>query len=52
MFTVTDSVANKGGQAVTLYPYRLVVRQGIRRRSQHYWVLHEGFVGVADGTLK
>ena len=28
MFTVTDSVANKGGQAVTLYPYGTVERAG------------------------
>ena len=22
------------------------------RETQHFWVLHEGFVGVANGTLK
>ena len=51
MFTITDSVQNKGAVAATLYPYALVVRDGVPA-SQHYWVLHEGFVGVADGTLK
>jgi YidC/Oxa1 family membrane protein insertase len=51
MFTVTDSVTNKSGAAAALYPYALVVRDGVPP-SQHYWVLHEGFVGVADGTLK
>ena len=51
MFTITDSVENKGAAAATLYPYALVVRDGVPA-SQHYWVLHEGFVGVADGTLK
>jgi len=51
MFTVTDSVQNKGAAAATLYPYALVVRDGVPS-TQHYWVLHEGFVGVADGTLK
>ena len=51
MFTVTDSVENKGAVAATLYPYALVVRDGVPP-GQHYWVLHEGFVGVANGTLK
>jgi YidC/Oxa1 family membrane protein insertase len=50
MFTVTDSVQNKGGAATTLYPYALVVRDGVPA-SQNYWVLHEGFVGWA-GSLK
>jgi YidC/Oxa1 family membrane protein insertase len=51
MFTVIDSVTNKSGAAATLYPYALVVRDGVPP-SQHFWVLHEGFVGVADGSLK
>jgi YidC/Oxa1 family membrane protein insertase len=50
MFTVTDSVQNKGGTSATLYPYALVVRDGVPA-SQNYWVLHEGFVGWA-GSLK
>jgi YidC/Oxa1 family membrane protein insertase len=49
MFTVADSVTNKGANAATLYPYALVVRDGVPA-SQNYWVLHEGFVGYA-GTL-
>ncbi|MBV9903519.1 MAG: membrane protein insertase YidC [Alphaproteobacteria bacterium] len=48
MFTVTDSVTNKGGQGVALYPYALVVRDGVPK-TQNYWVLHEGFVGWIDG---
>src|SRR5579871_4821210 len=51
MFTVTDSVQNVGAAAATLYPYALVVRDGVPA-GQYYWVLHEGFVGVADGSLK
>ncbi len=51
MFTVSDSVANKSGAAHTLYPYAYVARDGVPV-SQHYWALLEGFVGVADGTLK
>src|SRR5579862_2798644 len=51
MFTVTDSVANKTGGPVELYPYGLVARYGIPA-SQRFWVLHEGFVGAANGALK
>ena len=51
MFTVTDSVTNNSNAPTTLYPYALVVRDGIPKH-QSYWVLHEGFVGAANGTLK
>jgi YidC/Oxa1 family membrane protein insertase len=45
MFTVTDTVANKGTEPVTLNPYALVSRQG-KPQTSGYAVLHEGFVGV------
>jgi YidC/Oxa1 family membrane protein insertase len=51
MFTVTDSVQNKSGAKTALYPYALVVRDGVPKH-QTYWVLHEGFVGVADDSAK
>ncbi|HTT96905.1 MAG TPA: membrane protein insertase YidC [Rhizomicrobium sp.] len=51
MFTVTDSVANKSTAKTTLYPYAYVARDGVPT-TQHFWVLHEGFVGVGDGSLK
>jgi YidC/Oxa1 family membrane protein insertase len=51
MFVVSDSVKNTGSARTTLYPYASVVRDGVQK-SQHYWVLHEGFIGVASGTLK
>jgi YidC/Oxa1 family membrane protein insertase len=47
MFTVTDSVQNKAGAPATLYPYALVVRDGVPA-GQHFWALHEGFVAWAD----
>jgi len=50
MFTIADSVQNAAKGNVVLYPYGLVVRDGVPK-TQHYWVLHEGFVGVANGTL-
>jgi YidC/Oxa1 family membrane protein insertase len=49
MFTVTDSVANRGGQAVKLYPYGVVERQGIQKDESSLY-LHVGFVGVANGS--
>ncbi|HSM96523.1 MAG TPA: membrane protein insertase YidC [Rhizomicrobium sp.] len=52
MFTVSDSVANTGGKTHTLFPYAYVARQGVPPETQHYWSLHEGYVGVADGSLK
>jgi YidC/Oxa1 family membrane protein insertase len=50
MFTVKDSVANHTGAAVTLYPYAYVARVGVPT-EQHFWALHEGFVGIANGSL-
>lgn len=49
MFTVTDSVANHGAAPVTLYPYGSVTRQNLPKTAST-WVLHEGFVGVLDGS--
>ncbi len=51
MFTVTDSVRNAGAAPVTLFPYAYVARNGFDA-SQQMRTLHEGFIGVADGTLK
>jgi len=51
MFTITDRVTNRSGAPVDLKPYAYVARDGVPQ-SQHYWVLHEGFVGVGDGSLK
>ena len=49
MFTVSDSVANKGGAAVNLFPYGYVARQNIPATTTAY-VLHQGFVGVAGAS--
>ncbi|MGH6872311.1 MAG: membrane protein insertase YidC [Rhizomicrobium sp.] len=48
MFTIADSVANRSGHAVKLYPYALVMRVGVPE-EKHYMSLHEGFIGwLAD----
>ena len=44
MFQIRDEVENKGGSAVTLFPYGQVVRQG-KPHTLGYYVLHEGLVG-------
>ncbi|MGE3624093.1 MAG: membrane protein insertase YidC [Bdellovibrionales bacterium] len=51
MFTVTDSVRNNGGAAVTLYPFGFIRRQG-KPATSDIFVLHEGPIGVLGGTLK
>ncbi len=51
MFTVIDSVENHGSAPVTLFPYGLVNRQNLPNTT-HYWVVHEGYIGVLGGTLK
>ncbi|MFJ5368513.1 membrane protein insertase YidC [Bosea sp. CER48] len=44
MFTIRDEVENKGGAAVSLFPYGQIVRQG-KPATLGYYVLHEGLVG-------
>jgi YidC/Oxa1 family membrane protein insertase len=51
MFTVEDSVQNRTGQPVTLFPYASVVRNGVHKTQKSSFV-HEGFVGISDGRLK
>jgi len=49
LFTVTDSVANRGGASINLFPYGTVERQSVPKSSAT-WSLHEGFIGVANGS--
>ncbi len=52
MFTITDSVTNKGASAATIRPYGMVLRHG-KPTVAGYSVLHEGFVGViGDGGVQ
>jgi YidC/Oxa1 family membrane protein insertase len=50
MFTVTQRIANTGSAAVTLAPYGLISRTGTPDILGFY-ILHEGPLGVFDGTL-
>ncbi|MGL4810443.1 MAG: membrane protein insertase YidC [Beijerinckiaceae bacterium] len=46
MFTVTDTVENKGGAPATLLPYGLISRHGVPP-TLGYYILHEGLIAVA-----
>jgi YidC/Oxa1 family membrane protein insertase len=45
MFTVEQRVRNEGGEAVQLYPYGLIVRNGTPY-TEGFYILHEGLIGV------
>jgi YidC/Oxa1 family membrane protein insertase len=51
MFTVTERVRNQTGEPVSLYPYGFVQRRGTPHEAGMY-ILHEGPLGVLNGTLK
>ncbi len=51
MFNVTQSVENRGDKPVSLAPYGIIVRQGKPNTLGRY-ILHEGVIGLADGTLE
>ncbi len=51
LFTVTQEVENRSDEPVTLYPYGLIARSGTPKISG-FFILHEGPLGVFDGTLK
>ncbi len=51
MFTITQSVENKGSATVDLAPYGLVTRHG-EPKVEGIYLLHEGPYGVFDDKLK
>ncbi|NCO17271.1 MAG: membrane protein insertase YidC, partial [Alphaproteobacteria bacterium] len=51
MFTVTESVENTGTGEARLAPYGIIAHHGKPTDLQNFFVLHEGVVGRADGTL-
>lgn len=52
MFTITLDVANKSGKTVALYPYGLINRTLTKEENQQFALLHEGPIGVTNGTLQ
>lgn len=51
MFTIRRTVSNTSDRPVTLYPYGLVSRWGTPP-TLGYFILHEGPIGVFDGSLQ
>ncbi|MBM3569645.1 MAG: membrane protein insertase YidC, partial [Alphaproteobacteria bacterium] len=50
MFTVTNTVENKGDKPATAHPYALLSRTGTPP-TQGFYILHEGPLGVFEGKL-
>ena len=48
MFSVQETVVNKGQSPVTLYPYGLISRHGTPH-TLGYYILHEGLIGYLNG---
>lgn len=51
LFTVGHALQNNGDAAFTAAPYGIIARHG-QPDTQNFFVLHEGAVGMADGTLQ
>jgi YidC/Oxa1 family membrane protein insertase len=51
MFTITQSVENATGAPVQLAPYGIIARHGVPPDLMGFFILHEGVVGVMDGSL-
>jgi YidC/Oxa1 family membrane protein insertase len=49
LFTLSRKVENTSGQAITLSPFGLLSRA--RPEAEHFFILHEGPLGVLNGTL-
>jgi YidC/Oxa1 family membrane protein insertase len=50
LFTITQTVENTGQQPVKLSPYGLISRWSVPQ-TRHYYILHEGPIGVLGGKL-
>lgn len=50
MFSVQQVVDNKSGQTIEVAPYAYINR-AYEEPKQHYGIMHEGPMGVADGVL-
>ena len=50
LFTVGQSLENNGSAAFSAAPYGIIARHG-RPDTQNFFILHEGVVGMIDGSL-
>jgi YidC/Oxa1 family membrane protein insertase len=51
MFTITQTVENVSGAPVQVAPYGIIARHGRPPDLMGFFILHEGVVGVMDGSL-
>ncbi len=51
MFTVTQSVENTGATSASMAPYGILARHGEPQGLKNFFILHEGLIAMADGTL-
>ncbi|MGD8325901.1 MAG: membrane protein insertase YidC [Sphingomonadales bacterium] len=51
LFTIAQTIENTTDKAVTLYPFAKITRRGLPD-TRRFFVLHEGAVGVIDGSLE
>ncbi|MBC7165086.1 MAG: membrane protein insertase YidC [Roseovarius sp.] len=51
MFSVRQSVENRGTATVSLAPYGVIARHGRPADLKNFFILHEGVIGMVDGTL-
>ncbi|MDP6786343.1 MAG: membrane protein insertase YidC [Rhodospirillales bacterium] len=51
MFSITRRVENSGTESAAFYPYGFVARTGTPEVTR-FFILHEGLLGVLEGTLK
>jgi YidC/Oxa1 family membrane protein insertase len=51
MFSLTQTVTNNGGAAVSVAPYGMIVQHTQPDDLENFFILHEGAVSVADGEL-
>ncbi len=50
MFTITQRIANNGPSAITVFPFGRVTRVNTPD-TLGFYILHEGPIGILDGTL-
>jgi len=52
MFTIDETVTNRGMGVANLQPYGLIRRHGVPENLKKFFILHEGVVRMSDGTLQ
>ena len=51
MFTITQSVTNKGDAPVAMAPYGMIAQHGEPQNLKNFFILHEGAVSMSAGEL-